>query len=34
VRKPERKESLGRTRRRWEDNMKMGLKVIGKGGRT
>jgi hypothetical protein len=29
VRKPERKRSLGRPRRRWEDNMKMDLREVG-----
>jgi hypothetical protein len=29
VGKPERKRPLGRSRRRWEDNIKMDLKVIG-----
>jgi hypothetical protein len=29
VGKPESKRPLGRPRRRWEDNMKMGLKEIG-----
>jgi hypothetical protein len=28
VRKPEEKRPLGRTRRRWEDNIKMGLREI------
>jgi hypothetical protein len=32
VGKPEGKTPLGRPRRRWEDNMKMGLKAIGWGG--
>jgi hypothetical protein len=31
VRKPERKEPLGRPRHRWEDNMKMDLREIGWG---
>jgi hypothetical protein len=29
VRKPERKRPLGRPRRRWEDNIKMELQVVG-----
>ena len=29
VGKPERKRSLGRHRRRWEDNIKMDLKEVG-----
>jgi hypothetical protein len=29
VGKPEGKRSLGRTRRRWEDNIKMDLREIG-----
>jgi hypothetical protein len=32
VGKPERKRSLGRRRRRWEDNMKMDLREIEWGG--
>jgi hypothetical protein len=32
VGKPERKRSLGRSRRRWMDNIKMDLKEIGWGG--
>jgi hypothetical protein len=32
VRKPERNRPLGKPRRRWEDNIKMGLRVIGWGG--
>jgi hypothetical protein len=32
VGKPEGKRSLGRTRRRWEDNIRMDLKEIGWGG--
>jgi hypothetical protein len=32
VEKPERKGSVGRPRRRWEDNIKMDLKVVGCGG--
>jgi len=32
VGKPERKRPLGRTRRRWEDNMKMDLQEVGFGG--
>jgi hypothetical protein len=32
VRKPERKRSLGRARRRWEDNIKMCLQEVGCGG--
>ena len=31
VGKPERKRSLGRPRRRWEDNIKMDLQVVGGG---
>jgi hypothetical protein len=31
VRKPERKRSLGRPWRRWEDNIKMDLKEVGRG---
>jgi hypothetical protein len=31
VRKPEEKGPLGRPRRRWEDNIKMGLRKIGFG---
>jgi hypothetical protein len=31
VGKPERKRSLGRPRRRWEDNIKMDLREIGWG---
>ena len=31
VRKPEGKRSLGRPRRRWEDNIKMDLQEVGKG---
>ena len=30
--KPEGKRSLGRTRRRWEDNIKMDLQEVGGGG--
>ena len=30
--KPEGKRSLGRTRRRWEDNIKMDLQEVGCGG--
>ena len=30
--KPEGKKPLGRPRRRWEDNIKMGLQVVGWGG--
>ena len=30
VRKPEGKRSLGRLRRRWEDNIKMDLKEVGR----
>ena len=30
--KPEGMRSLGRPRRRWEDNIKMGLKEVGCGG--
>ena len=32
VGKPERNRQFGRTRRRWEDNIKMDLKVVGCGG--
>jgi hypothetical protein len=32
VGKPEGKRSLGRPRRRWEDNIKMDLREIGMGG--
>jgi len=32
VEKPERKRPLGRPRRRWEDNIKMGLQEVGYGG--
>jgi len=32
VGKPEGMRSLGRPRRRWEDNIKMGLKEVGCGG--
>jgi hypothetical protein len=32
VGKPERKRSLGRPRRRWEDNIKMDLREVGCGG--
>jgi hypothetical protein len=32
VEKPERKRPLGRPRRRWEDNIKMGLEEVGCGG--
>ena len=28
VRKPDRKRPLGRLRRRWEDNIKMGLREV------
>jgi len=31
VRKPKRKKPLGRSRRRWEDNIKMDLKKVGRG---
>jgi hypothetical protein len=31
VRKPEGKRPLGRPRRRWEDNIKMGLQEVGCG---
>jgi hypothetical protein len=31
VRKPERKKSLGRPTRRWEDKSKMDLQEVGKG---
>jgi hypothetical protein len=31
VEKPERKRSLGRPRRRWEDNIKMDLQEVGRG---
>ena len=30
--KPERKRPLGRSRRRWEDNIKMDLQEVGCGG--
>jgi hypothetical protein len=29
VGKPERQRTLGRSKRRWEDNIKMGIKEIG-----
>jgi len=32
VGKPERKRPLGRSRRRWEDNIKMDLQEVGCGG--
>ena len=32
VGKPEGKRSLGRPRRRWEDNIKMDLREVGRGG--
>jgi hypothetical protein len=32
VGKPERRRSLGRLRRRWEDNIKMDLREVGWGG--
>jgi len=32
VGKPEGKRQLGRPRRRWEDNIKKGLLVVGRGG--
>jgi hypothetical protein len=32
VRKPEGKRPLGRTKRRWEDNIRMDLREIGWGG--
>jgi hypothetical protein len=32
VRKPEGKRPLGRPRRRWEDDIKMDLKEVGRGG--
>ena len=32
VGKPERKRALGRSRRRWEDNIKMDLQEVGCGG--
>ena len=32
VRKPEGKKTLGRPRRRWEDNIKTGLREVGGGG--
>ena len=32
VGKPEGKRPLGRPRRRWEDNIKMELKEVGRGG--
>jgi hypothetical protein len=31
VGKPERKRQLGRTRRRWKDNIKMDLQEVGRG---
>ena len=31
VGKPERKRPMGRRRRRWEDNIKMGLQEVGEG---
>ena len=31
VRKPDGKRPLGRTRRRWEDNIKMDLQEVGRG---
>ena len=31
VRKPEAKRTLGRPRRRWEDNIKMDLQEVGRG---
>ena len=31
VGKPERKRPLGRSRRRWEDNIKMDLQEVGRG---
>jgi len=31
VGKPERKRQLGRPRRKWEDNIKMDLKEVGRG---
>jgi len=34
VRKPERKKPLGRPRRKWEDNIKMDLQVVGWGAWT
>jgi hypothetical protein len=33
VRKPDGNRPLGRPRRRWEDNIKMGLQKVGYGGR-
>jgi hypothetical protein len=33
VGKPEGKRPLGRPRRRWEDNIKIGLQEVGGGGR-
>jgi hypothetical protein len=30
--KPEGKKQLGRSRRRWEDNIKMNLQEVGRGG--
>jgi hypothetical protein len=33
VGKPEGKRSLGRPRRRWDDNIKMGLQEVGGAGR-
>jgi hypothetical protein len=32
VEKPERKRSLGRSKHRWEDNIKMDVREIGWGG--
>jgi len=32
VGKPERKRPLGRPRRRWEDNIKIDLREVGRGG--
>ena len=32
VAKPEGKRPVGRPRRRWEDNIKMGLQEVGEGG--
>ena len=34
VEKPEGKRPLGRPRRRWEDNIEMGLREVGRGGMT
>ena len=34
LRKPEGKRPLGRSRRRWEDNIRMKAKISGMGGRV